>query len=52
MDALYTEKAILGRFDWESVFVNVVTALWPERCNRIVAANSYVIQKHDAAWVP
>ena len=32
MDALKIEKAILAGFDWGARTVNIVSALWPERC--------------------
>lgn len=51
MDALHIEKAILAGFDWGTVVVNVVAALWPERCSGMVAANSYLIQNRDTAWI-
>ncbi len=37
MDALGIGKAILGGFDWGSRTVDIVAALWPERCKGIVA---------------
>ena len=52
MDALHIQKAILAGFDWGTVVVNVVAALWPERCSGMVAANSYLIQNRDTAWIP
>ncbi|WP_449415883.1 alpha/beta fold hydrolase, partial [Ochrobactrum teleogrylli] len=32
MDALGIEKAILGGYDWGARTVNIMAALWPERC--------------------
>src|SRR5437764_893918 len=32
MDALKIEKALLAGFDWGARTVNIVSALWPERC--------------------
>lgn len=52
MDALHIKKAILAGFDWGTVVVNVVAALWPERVSGMVAANSYLIENRDTAWVP
>lgn len=52
MDSLNIDKAILAGFDWGTVVVNVVAALWPERCRGMVAANSYLIQDRSTAWVP
>jgi pimeloyl-ACP methyl ester carboxylesterase len=43
MDALKIEKAVLAGFDWGTTVVNVVAALWPERCTGLVAASGYGI---------
>ncbi|KAJ5366867.1 alpha/beta fold family hydrolase [Penicillium brevicompactum] len=52
MDALKIDQAICAGYDWGSVVVNVAAALWPERCTRMVAANSYLIQNRSTAWIP
>lgn len=52
MDAIHLDTAICAGYDWGSVAVNVATALWPERCTRMVAANSYLIQNRSTAWQP
>ncbi|EED24028.1 hydrolase, putative [Talaromyces stipitatus ATCC 10500] len=52
MDAIHIDKAIFAGYDWGTVVVNVAAALWPERCNGHVAANSYLIQNRSTAWVP
>lgn len=52
MDAIHIEKAIFAGYDWGTVAVNVAAAVWPERCNGHVAANSYLIQNRSTAWVP
>ncbi|KAL2815097.1 Alpha/Beta hydrolase protein [Aspergillus granulosus] len=52
MDALNIKTAICAGYDWGSVAVNSATALWPERCTRMVAANSYLVQNRSTAWVP
>ncbi|GFF59118.1 isoform 3 of bifunctional epoxide hydrolase 2 [Aspergillus udagawae] len=52
MDALHLDTAICAGYDWGTVAVNVATALWPERCTRMVAANSYLIQNRSTAWQP
>lgn len=43
MDALKIDKAILGGFDWGARTVDIVAALWPERCKAIVAVSGYLI---------
>jgi pimeloyl-ACP methyl ester carboxylesterase len=52
MDSLHIDTAICAGYDWGSVAVNVATVLWPERCTRMVAANSYLVQNRSTAWVP
>ncbi|EAW09017.1 alpha/beta hydrolase [Aspergillus clavatus NRRL 1] len=52
MDAIHLDTAICAGYDWGTVAVNVATALWPERCTRMVAANSYLIQNRSTAWQP
>ncbi|KAH8697964.1 putative epoxide hydrolase [Talaromyces proteolyticus] len=52
MDAINIDKAIFAGYDWGTVAVNVAAAVWPERCNGHVAANSYLIQNRTTAWVP
>lgn len=52
MDALGIAHAILAGFDWGTIPVNVVAALWPERCDGMVAVGSYLIQDRSMAWVP
>jgi pimeloyl-ACP methyl ester carboxylesterase len=52
MDAIHIDKAIFAGYDWGTVVVNVAAALWPERCNGHVAANSYLIQNRATAWAP
>lgn len=41
MEALEINHAILAGFDWGTIPVNVVAALWPERCDGMVAVGSY-----------
>ncbi|GIJ90339.1 hypothetical protein Asppvi_009293 [Aspergillus pseudoviridinutans] len=52
MDAIHLDTAICAGYDWGAVAVNVAAALWPERCTRMVAANSYLIQNRSTAWQP
>lgn len=52
MDALGIAHAILAGFDWGTIPVNVVAALWPGRCDGMVAVGSYLIQGRNTAWVP
>jgi pimeloyl-ACP methyl ester carboxylesterase len=52
MDALRIDKAILGGFDWGSRTVDVIAALWPERCKGIVAVSGYLVTNVDSQRKP
>jgi pimeloyl-ACP methyl ester carboxylesterase len=52
MDALKIEKAILAGFDWGARTVNIVSALWPERCNATVSVSGYLIGSQEAGNMP
>ena len=52
MDALKIQKAILGGFDWGARTVNIVAALWPERCKAMVSVSGYLIGSQAAGKQP
>jgi pimeloyl-ACP methyl ester carboxylesterase len=52
MDALKIEKAILGGCDWGARTVNIIAALWPERCKAIVSVSGYLIGSQAAGKMP
>jgi pimeloyl-ACP methyl ester carboxylesterase len=52
MDALKIKKAIFGGFDWGARTVDIIAALWPERCNGIVAVSGYLITNIKANQQP
>ena len=52
MDALKIERAILGGFDWGARSVNIVSALWPERCKATVSVSGYLIGNQAAGKMP
>ena len=52
MDALQIERAILGGYDWGGRAACIVAALWPERVQALVSANSYNIQDIARAMEP
>ena len=52
MDALDIENAIVAGFDWGARTANVVAALWPERCNGLVAVSGYLIGSQQAGKLP
>ena len=52
MDALKIEKAILAGFDWGARSVNIVSALWPERCKATVSVSGYLIGSQAAGKMP
>ncbi|MEV0027705.1 alpha/beta hydrolase [Nocardia sp. NPDC050793] len=52
MDALHIDKAILGGFDWGARTVDIVAALWPQRCKAIVAVSGYIVTQQAAQQQP
>jgi len=52
MDALKIQKAILGGFDWGARTVNIIAALWPERCKAMVSVSGYLIGSQEAGRMP
>jgi pimeloyl-ACP methyl ester carboxylesterase len=52
MDALKIQKAILGGFDLGARTVDIVAALWPERCKGLVSVSGYLIGSQAANKVP
>ncbi|SAK68531.1 hydrolase [Caballeronia catudaia] len=52
MDALKIDKAILGGFDWGARTVNIIAALWPERCKAMVSVSGYLIGNQKAGETP
>jgi len=52
MDALKIQKAILGGFDWGARTVNIMAALWPERCKAMVSVSGYLIGSQAAGKQP
>lgn len=52
MDALKIDRAIIGGFDWGARTVNIVAALWPERCKAMVAVSGYLIGSQEANKKP
>src|SRR5262249_59112216 len=52
MDALKIDKAVLGGFDWGARTVNIVSALWPERCTGTVSVSGYLIGSQAAGRMP
>ncbi|MGZ3498636.1 MAG: alpha/beta fold hydrolase [Vulcanimicrobiaceae bacterium] len=52
MDALKIKKTIIGGFDWGSRTAAIMAALWPERCNGLVAVSGYLITNVMAQQQP
>jgi pimeloyl-ACP methyl ester carboxylesterase len=52
MDALKIDKAVLGGFDWGARTVNIMAALWPERCKAMVSVSGYLIGSQAANQKP
>jgi pimeloyl-ACP methyl ester carboxylesterase len=52
VDALKIDKAIFGGFDWGARTVNIIAALWPERCKAMVSVSGYLIGSQEANRTP
>jgi pimeloyl-ACP methyl ester carboxylesterase len=52
MDALKIDRAVLAGFDWGARTVNVVAALWPQRCKAMVSVSGYLIGSQAANKLP
>jgi pimeloyl-ACP methyl ester carboxylesterase len=52
MDALKIQKATLAGFDWGARTVNIMAALWPERCKAMVSVSGYLIGSQEAGKMP
>jgi pimeloyl-ACP methyl ester carboxylesterase len=52
MDALKIDQAIFGGFDWGARTVNIIAALWPERCKAMVSVSGYLIGSQEANKAP
>ncbi|MGK6315805.1 alpha/beta fold hydrolase [Neorhizobium sp. DT-125] len=52
MDALGIEKALVAGYDWGARTVNIMAALWPERCRAMVSVSGYLIGSQEANRKP
>jgi pimeloyl-ACP methyl ester carboxylesterase len=52
MDALKIQSGVLAGFDWGARTVNIVSALWPERCKATVSVSGYLIGSQEAGKMP
>ena len=52
MDALKIEKATVAGCDWGARTVNVMAALWPDRCKAMVSVSGYLIGSREANKMP
>jgi pimeloyl-ACP methyl ester carboxylesterase len=52
MDALKIEKATVAGYDWGARTVNIMAALWPERCNAMVSVSGYLIGSQEINRTP
>ncbi|MEW9585798.1 alpha/beta hydrolase [Paraburkholderia sp. DGU8] len=52
MDALKIETAVFGGFDWGARAVNIIAALWPQRCKGMVSVSGYLIGSQSAGRAP
>jgi pimeloyl-ACP methyl ester carboxylesterase len=52
MDALKIEKATVAGYDWGARTVNIMAALWPERCKGMVSVSGYLINSRKINKMP
>jgi pimeloyl-ACP methyl ester carboxylesterase len=52
MDALRIEKAVVAGCDWGARTVNILAALWPERCKAMVSVSGYLIGSQELNKMP
>ena len=52
MDVLKIKRAIFGGFDWGSREVDIIAALWPERCKGLVSVSGYLITNRKLTVLP
>ncbi|HUS12547.1 MAG TPA: alpha/beta hydrolase [Pyrinomonadaceae bacterium] len=52
MDALKIKKATFGGCDWGARTVNIIAALWPERCKAMVSVSGYLIGSQEVNRLP
>jgi pimeloyl-ACP methyl ester carboxylesterase len=52
MDALKIEKATVAGYDWGARTVNIMAALWPERCKAMVSVSGYLIGSREINRTP
>ncbi|TWB56554.1 alpha/beta fold hydrolase [Nitrospirillum viridazoti] len=52
MDALNIRQAVVAGFDWGARTVNILAALWPERCRAMVSVSGYLIGSQAAGKAP
>ena len=52
MDALKIDKAVLAGYDWGARSVNIISALWPERCRGTVSVSGYLIGSPQTGKLP
>ena len=52
MDALEIEKAAIAGCDWGARTVNIMAALWPERCKAMVSVSGYLIGSQAIGGMP
>src|SRR5271165_2028627 len=52
MDALKIQRATIAGYDWGARTAEIIAALWPERCNSLVAVSGYLIGSQEAGKIP
>lgn len=52
LDATGVSTAVVAGFDWGARTAGILAALWPERCNGLVAVSGYLIGSQAAGSIP
>jgi pimeloyl-ACP methyl ester carboxylesterase len=52
MNALKIDRAIIAGFDWGARTADIIAALWPERCQGMVAVSGYLLTNIEANQKP
>jgi pimeloyl-ACP methyl ester carboxylesterase len=52
LDALKIQRTIVAGFDWGARTVDIMAALWPDRCKALVSVSGYLIGSQKANIAP
>jgi len=52
LDALGIKQALVAGFDWGARTVDILAAIWPERCKALVSVSGYLIGNQESGKAP